>query len=68
MNPYQHSEYEILEAMHVYGGGFVKQLAVLYRLGDRENKIKLEEAFRNYFTQYDRMVGDINAAKIRKDV
>lgn len=49
------SEWDILEAMYQYGGSFVKQLSVLYRMGDLENKRKLAEAFEHYFKQYDEM-------------
>lgn len=49
------SNYEILEAMIVYGGGFVRQLAVLYRLADRENRRKLADTFEEYFAKYDEM-------------
>jgi hypothetical protein len=54
-NEYRCSNYEILEAMHRYGGGFVKQLAVLYRLADRDNQEKLASTFWHYFRQYDEM-------------
>lgn len=50
---YQTSVWDILEAMQRYGGGFVKQLAVLYRHGDEENRRKLEALFQGYFAEYD---------------
>lgn len=53
---YRHSVWEIIETMERYGGGFVQQLALLYRHADPENQRKLEEAFRNYFTKYDEMM------------
>lgn len=49
-------EFEILEAMDTYGGSFVKQLAVLYRMADPFNKRKLLDAFDNYFFDYYKMV------------
>ena len=49
------SEYEIVEAMHCYGGGFARQLAVLVRLADSENKRKLVEAFSEMFDRYDEL-------------
>lgn len=55
MKEWRSTEHEILEAMWTYGGGFVKQLAVLYRLGDAINRRKLVEAFPDYFQQYDEM-------------
>ena len=38
--------------MEKYGGSFVKQLAVLYRIADGENKRKLEKCFKDYFDKY----------------
>ena len=55
MGEYRCSEYEILEAMTRYGGSFVQQLAVLYRLADMNNKAKLATTFREYFVKYDEM-------------
>lgn len=55
MYKYKNPEFNILETMTIYGGSFVKQLAMLYRLADATNQIKLEETFRNYFMQYDDM-------------
>jgi hypothetical protein len=46
------SEDEILEAMQIYGGSFVKQLAVLYRLGDPVNRRILIDGFKRYFDEY----------------
>ncbi len=53
---YRSSEEEILQAMESYGGSFVKQFARLYRLGDFQNRVKLEKACREYFEQYDQLV------------
>jgi hypothetical protein len=52
---YRCSKHEILEAMHRFGGNFVRQLALLYSAADETNQRKLEEAFRDYFKQYDEM-------------
>jgi len=52
-NPYKSSIWDILEAMERYGGGFVKQLAILYRHADGVNQTRLENAFQSYFTKYD---------------
>jgi len=41
-----------LQMMDKYGGSFVRHLAVLYRLGDEENRQILEKAFVHYFTEY----------------
>lgn len=45
-------EFETLERMDQYGGSFVKQLALLYRLADRFNKFKLTTVFFDYFMEY----------------
>jgi hypothetical protein len=55
MERFKNTHHEILEAMTVYGGGFVRQLAVLYRLADLDNQRKLATAFENYFRQYDEL-------------
>jgi hypothetical protein len=43
---------EILLAMSTYGGSFVRQLVVLYRLGDADNQRILWSAFLHYFNEY----------------
>ena len=43
---------EILLAMSTYGGSFVRQLVVLYRLGDADNQRILWSAFTKYFQEY----------------
>jgi hypothetical protein len=43
---------DILEAMLMYGGGFVSTLARLYRQGDDDNRRRLREAFPEYFQKY----------------
>ncbi len=49
----QCSEWEITEAVIIYGGGFVNQLGKLVRLADAQNKAKLVAAFPEIFRQYD---------------
>lgn len=51
----QHSFYEITEAMLIYGGGFVHNLAVALRSADETNKRILVMAFQDYWRQYDEM-------------
>ena len=46
------TEYDVTEAMVKYGGGFVRQLAILIRLADADNKRRLVEAFPEYLEQY----------------
>lgn len=45
--------FEIIALMEELGGAFVKQLAVLWHVGDPINKAKLEAAFLIYFLDYD---------------
>ena len=52
---YRCSRAEITDAMRMYGGGFVKQLAALLSLADLDNQRKLEAAFSDYFHQYDEL-------------
>ena len=44
--------YEVLDIMMIYGGGFVKQLVILYKMADDENKQKLEETFKVLFDKH----------------
>ena len=48
----ENQEFETLENMDKYAGSFVKELAQLYRLGDRQNQQKLLDTFWNYFSEY----------------
>ena len=43
------------EAMKMYGGSFVKQLAELLQRADHINYAKLEKTFPEYFKQYREM-------------
>ncbi len=46
---------KIIDAMEKYGGSFVKQLAVLFRLADHINFEKLKNTFSEYWDQYEKM-------------
>jgi len=48
----------ILEAMETYGGSFVKQLALLYRLADHENRKRIERCFKDVFIEYRKFVDE----------
>lgn len=50
---YRCSMDDILAAMDRFGGGFVQQLAVLFRYADEDNRRALESTFRHYFKKYD---------------
>lgn len=47
------TEYEITEAMIVYGGSFVAGLGRLYRQADHDNQRALVNAFPAYFKEYE---------------
>jgi len=43
-----------LVKMEKYGGSFVRNLAVLYRVADWQNKKKIEKVFKEYFDRYEK--------------
>lgn len=44
--------YDVTEAMLVYGGGFVKALALAFRAADKENTARLAAAFPELLEEY----------------
>ncbi len=46
------TDWEVTEAMIVYGGGFVQGLGRLFRAADKDNKARLKAAFPEYIQQY----------------
>lgn len=48
-------EYNTIETMEKYGGSFVKSLANCFRMADRNNFLKLKNAFSVYWEQYEQM-------------
>ena len=48
----QVTDYEIVNAMIKYGGGFVSDLGKLYYKADSNNQEKLKLAFPEYWKQY----------------
>ena len=46
------NDYLILDAMSVYGGSFVKAIAVAARMADSENYVKLKAAFPELWASY----------------
>jgi hypothetical protein len=46
------SDYEITDAMVLYGGRFVAGLGRLFRTADAINQAKLKAAFPEYFAEY----------------
>lgn len=55
----QFTEYEIIETMHQYGGGFVQALARCWRAADRQNQQRLYDAFGDVFDRYRDMKAEI---------
>ena len=51
-----HSIYDIIRMMELYGGGFIKQLALLWQHADMDNKKRIEISFADYFKKYDDML------------
>lgn len=46
---------KVIEAMHKYGGSFVKSLAQAFDHADAANFAKLKQAFPEYWKQYEAM-------------
>ena len=46
---------EVVDAMELYGGSFVKALATCFLLADGYNYPKLKEAFFDYWLQYQKI-------------
>lgn len=46
------TSYDVTEAMLKYGGGFVRQLALLLRQADEDNTRRLVAAFPEYLDTY----------------
>ena len=45
-------DFYVTEAMIEYGGDFVKRLAMLYRVGDPDNRARIKAAFPEYWEKY----------------
>lgn len=54
MNP--PDDYDIVEAMLKYGGGFVADLGALFRRADAENQAILKTAFAHIWREYAEIV------------
>lgn len=46
-------DYQIVDAMECYGGGFVKALAQAWRHGDPINRRRIKMAFADYWQEYE---------------
>lgn len=46
------TDYAVIEAMLMYGGGFVRQLAKLYQHADVINQARIKTAFEREWAQY----------------
>jgi hypothetical protein len=49
------TDWEITAAMIAYGGGFVQDLALLWRRGDVHNQATLKAAFPEYWAEYEQI-------------
>jgi hypothetical protein len=58
----QPDDYDIVEAMLRYGGGFVADLGALFRRADAENQAILKTAFAHYWREYAEI------ARLGKDI
>ena len=47
------TDYEITEAMLVFGGGFVEKLAMCFRAADEINQRRLKHAFPEVWKRYE---------------
>ncbi len=45
-------DYDITEAMLLYGGSFVEALAMAFRKADVSNEIRIKAAFPEYWREY----------------
>lgn len=52
-------EMDIVEAMDRFGGSFVKSLAQCFQHADRDNFIKLQNAFPEYWDEYAEKVKNL---------
>lgn len=48
-------DYMVLECMSVYGGSFVKQLAILAQRADSVNFAKIKSTWPDYWAEYEVM-------------
>lgn len=46
------TDYEIVRAMHRYGGSFIRAIADAFDRADSDNYAKLKAAFPEYWTEY----------------
>ncbi len=51
----EEDDYGTTDAMLQFGGGFVKQLALLYRQADAANRARLRDAFPDYWKTYSQL-------------
>lgn len=52
MDPVFPTDYEIIDAMIQYGGGFVAKLGHLFHYADPANQARLRAAFPEYWAEY----------------
>lgn len=57
---------QIVEAMRVYGGSFVKALALAYYHGDERNQAKIKATWPEYWAEYDEIAERREAQQARR--
>lgn len=55
------TDYDVIQCMYRYGGGFVRTLAQLFEKGDPENQRRIKAAWPEYWQQYAEMVPHMKA-------
>ena len=48
----QREDWQVVQAMKHWGGGFVKQLATLFLHADKDNQRRIREAWPEYWAEY----------------
>jgi len=59
------TDYEVVDAMRIYGGSFVQALALAFARADSENNRRLKAAFPELWAEYMEMA-ELRAAKAGK--
>ena len=49
----------VVDMMHIYGGDFVKSLAVAWKRADGLNKQLLHDTFEKYFDEYEEIFNKV---------
>jgi len=58
---------QMIKAMRIYGGGFVRALAECFLLADSRNLARLTQAFPDYVTKYQELAGGLPPEEYNDD-